>query len=80
MFLQELAAFLHKNAKIPFDLPDLAPFEDMDVDLSEFADAHVEEEEEEEGEHDEHDHDVEGKENVDNEEEDIYLDPDHDEL
>jgi hypothetical protein len=34
---QELAEFVHKNAKIAFDLPDVAQFQDIEVDLSDFA-------------------------------------------
>ncbi|KAG7668912.1 hypothetical protein Ndes2437B_g06646 [Nannochloris sp. 'desiccata'] len=72
---KELAEFIHKNAKISFDLPDLAPFQDMEVDLSEFSEVepHAEgEEEEEEGEED-------GEEEAHEEAADEYLDPDDEE-
>jgi thiol-disulfide isomerase/thioredoxin len=35
---KEIAEFVQKNAKIAFDLPDLAQFQDLKVDLSDFTD------------------------------------------
>jgi hypothetical protein len=96
LLLQEVAEFIHKNAKISFDLPDLSEFEDMEVDLSEFEESTDEEgenwgeedgidwgEEEEEGEEEaDDDVDIGGDmlKDILGEDHDISFDSEHDEL
>ena len=36
--LQEIAKFIKEHAKIPFELPDLAPFEELEVTIEGFDD------------------------------------------